>query len=260
LALAVLIDQGAQAALPVPWVPKDADEAAIAASAPVVPVRSLQLRPSFAILRSGGTLTTLVIRTDLPMRYVLVPGLRLGNVYSIVRVDLPAIMTLDTPRLHASGLGDITAFDSAIKPFRWGVVLAGFAMIVPSATRAALGLGQLQLAPTGGFAVKAARHFGFAVLWANFFGVTGATRLRSIDALAVQPYVVLTMPKAFFLLSDPIWTFDWNRKGHATIPINLAVGHAFSAHLALDLQPEWVATGDGQNNVLIRANLDYLGW
>jgi hypothetical protein len=254
------MDRSAHADLPVPWVPKDADEAAIAASAPIVPVRTLELRPSFATLRSGGYLTTLVIRTDLPMRYVLVPGLRIGNLYSIVRVDLPAVSTLNTQGLHATGLGDITAFDSAIKPFKWGALLIGIAAIAPSATTAALGLGQLQLAPTGGIAVKVSHHFGFAVLWANFFGVAGAAPSPSIDTLAVQPWVVLTLPKAFFLLSDPIWTFDWNRGGHATIPINLAVGHAFSAHLALDLEPEWVVTGDGQNNVLIRADLNYLAW
>jgi hypothetical protein len=259
VAAATLIAGAAHADLPVPWVPKNAEEAAVAASAPIVPVRTLELRPAFTDIHTGGNASSLVIRTDLPMPYALVPGLRLGKIYSILRIDLPVI-SLNTPQLHATGLGDTTVFDSGVYPFRHGAVLVGIGMILPSATNAALGLGQLQLGPSGGIAWAPTRRLGLSVLAANFFSVASATPRPPIDVLALQPWVVVWLPRAFFLLSDPILTFDWNRGGHATVPVNLAAGHAFTHRLVLSLEPEWIATGDGRNNGLIRATVTYLGW
>jgi hypothetical protein len=193
------------------------------------------------------------------MAYALVPGLRIGKFYSIVRIDLPVI-SLNTPKVRATGLGDVVAFDSAVWPFKHAAVLFGVGMILPSATNVALGLGQLQLAPSGGVGWAVTRRLGVAVLFANFFSVASATPRPDIDTLALQPWVVLKLPRAFFLLTDPIMTFDWKRGGHATVPVNLAAGHAFSRRLALSVEPEWIATGDGKNDVLVRAVVTYLGW
>jgi hypothetical protein len=245
-----------------PWVftPETPEDAARGSSAPIAPVRSFELRPSYTNLDAGGNVTALEARVVVPMPYVLVPGLRIPQLETLLRVDLH-LACVNTPQGTASGLGDTPAFDVVIwRSPRWAVG-AGLGAVFPTATNPALGTGKLQLGPSVGVAFDAVpRWLSVIVLVENLFSVAGDPSRPDIDTMVLQPFIVAQLPKAFFFMSDPVMLFDWKRDGHATVPLNLGLGHAFTKHVVLTLQPDWIVSGDGKNDVGVRAIFDYVGW
>lgn len=242
------------------FTPKTPAEAAQVASYGLFPSRLLELRPSYTDIRQGGSATTLVARLAFPMPCVILPGLSIKGIYTIFRIDLPAV-ALNTPKGFFGGLADTHIIDGAVKPFKWGALGFGFGMIFPTATNQALGFHQFQIGPGGGVSVWMIKNvLSFTVLAEQLFGVLSPPGQPSASVLAVEPSILMSLPKAFYIETQPIMTFDWNRSGNATIPVNLIVGHAFSSHFVTAFQPEWIATGDGKNNVLFRIILTYVGW
>ncbi|HVJ14106.1 MAG TPA: hypothetical protein VM686_01640, partial [Polyangiaceae bacterium] len=94
----------------------------------------------------------------------------------------------------------------------------------------------------------------------NAISVAGSPERPDVNTLYVVPTVGLMLPKAFYLYTDPMWRFDWERDGHATIPLNLGIGHAFTSHFVVYVQPEWVATGDLEDSFTARVVVSNLGW
>jgi hypothetical protein len=245
---------------PWPFVPSTPGEAAMAASSAVVPVRTLRARGSYLDIRDGGSATGLRLHVDLPMKYAWVPGLSIPHLYSIVVAEL-SVVSLSTPKVTTGGITDLTAYDVAIVRLPHRSALAfGFGMVLPSATSPALGFGKLQLGPALGVAVGATRWLLITLLMENSFSVTGDDSRPPVDVLLVQPIVSVNLPAATYLSFDPVWTFDWNRGGLATIRLDLNVGHAFTRRLVLSAGPDWTVVGNGQNDVRVAVELNYLGW
>jgi hypothetical protein len=242
------------------FTPKTPAEAAQVASYGLYPSRLFELRPSYTDLRQGGSETDLVLRLAFPMNCVIVPGLTIKGVYTIFRIDLPAV-SLNTPKGFFGGLSDTHIIDGAVIPFKWGALGIGFGTIFPTATNAVLGFHSFQIGPGGGISVWGIKNvLSFTVLLEQLFGVLGPQDRPLPSVLAVEPSILMSLPMAFYLETQPIMTFDWNHSGSATIPVNLRVGHAFTSHLVMAFEPEWIATGDGKNNVRFRLILSYVGW
>jgi hypothetical protein len=243
-------------------VPKTREDAAAAASSiAAIPfeISFFQVTPSYTDLRSGGWAIDGLIRTQLAMKYVLVPGLRLWDLYSVIRIDF-AVASVNTPSASATGIADLLFIDGVIKPFHWGAIGLGFAMVLPSATNVILGDGKLQLGPVAAVAITCFRRWRLALVAQNHFSVAGDAQRPDVDRLLLRPVISLVLPHAFYLSFDPVMTFDWQLGGRATIPINLAVGHAFSTKLIAFVEPQWIATGVGKNSVTISVSLAYLIW
>jgi hypothetical protein len=243
------------------FIPKTPEEAALAESFGVVPTRILEARLFYEDQRQGGSVTGLTLRTTIPMPYVLVPGVRFANIYSLVRVDLP-ILSVDSPATGLfGGIGDVHFVDGAVKYWKNVAVGAGFGATLPSATHAGLGTGKLTLGPLLGVSVWLVRDvLSISVIAENLFSIAGPADRPDVDVLLLQPSLLLNLPHAFFLESDPILVFEWTRGGHPTIPVNLGVGHAFSKRLVVTVEPEWIASGDRRNDVLVRLIVSYVGW
>lgn len=63
-----------------------------------------------------------------------------------------------------------------------------------------------------------------------------------MNTLSVQPFLVKTFPRGYFVHVDPIITFDWTKGGAATVPINVGVGRFFKIgkqSVNAYIQPEW---------------------
>jgi hypothetical protein len=193
------------------------------------------------------------------MPYILIPGIKAPNMGTIFILDV-LFRTLHLPDLQATGLGDVALADVAVYAFSWGGFGLGPAAFLPSATAPELGRGKLQIGPVFAVGVSRVPHLVLTLAVTNFFSVAGAGDRPDVNALWVNPIIGYALPKAFFLRFDPIWIFDWKRDGHATIPVNLAAGYAFTAHLALQIQPDWVTTGDLKNSVGVQLIISYLGW
>jgi hypothetical protein len=242
------------------FTPKTAAQAAEVASYELYPTRVLEARLSYLDIHTGGNATGLELRLVVPMPYVIVPGLRIRDWFSIIRTDVP-IVSLDTPMAHTVGISDTHIVDGTVIPFKWGALGFAFGVILPSATSAFLGTGKLSIGPGGGVAVVAMPHLlSFSVLFENQFSIAGDPMRKDVNVLFLQPEILLHLPRAIWLESQPILSFDWTRNGHATIPVMLGVGHGFSSRLAMSVEGSWIATGDGKNDGQVRLVIDYLGW
>jgi hypothetical protein len=243
------------------YTPQTPKEAAEVSSFGFFPTRLLELRLAYQDINAGGNATLLTLRLNVPMPYVLIPGLRILDWYSIVRVEVPVI-SLSTPLGSTVGLGDVQAIDGFVIPIRHRAAVGfAFSSMLPSATSPLLGTGKLLIGPGAGASVYVVRNlFAVGLLAEALFTVAGSPMRPSVDAVLLQPQISILLPRATYLLTNPIITINLNRGGQATVPVNLLVGHAFTTRVVMELGPEWVTAGDGRNDVLIRLNLAYLGW
>jgi hypothetical protein len=157
-------------------------------------------------------------------------------------------------------LGDITLIDLAGYEFSWGGIGLGPAFQFPAATSPILGQGKLQLGPVATVGYSGLRGLLVTLAAVDAFSVAGSPERPDVNTLYVVPTVGLMLPEAFYLYTDPMWRFDWERDGHATIPLNLGIGRAFTSHFVVYAQPEWVATGDLEDSFTARVVLSNLGW
>jgi hypothetical protein len=239
--------------------PMTPEQAAFLVLSPLAPTNTIELRPSYTTIRPDGHLGGVDVRLGLWMPYVLVPGIKARNMGSIVILDL-SFETLHTPMVGQSGIGDLTFIDQAVYVFKWGGLALGPAFSFPSATSALFGFGKLVIGPAFSVGVSKVPRSLLTLTLINGFSVAGAANRPDVDILYVVPTIGVQLPRAFFLRFDPVWTFDWKRSGYATVPVNLAAGHAFTKRLLAFIQPEWVTTGTLQNSFTIRLGLTCLGW
>ena len=261
--LALLLATQARAAYAEDWefIPKTPEEAALAESFGVFPTRVLEVRFFHERVFAGGSATGFTLRSAIPMPYVLVPGIRISDMYSLVRVDLPVVGVRVPGNAMVSGIGDVHMIDGAIKSWDKVAIGGGFGVQLPSATNLLLGTGKLQVGPVAGVSVWLVKDvLSVSALVENLFSIAGYDNRPGINTLFLQPAILLNMPHGTYLVSQPIITFDWRRDGHATVPVNLGFGYALSSRLVMTVQPEWIAIGDGKNDALVRVVMSYVGW
>ncbi len=241
--------------------PRSPEEAAYLSLTPLANTNTMKLDLGYTVIPDDGNAAAAFLRTGLWMPYVLIPGIALPNMGSVVVFDV-RYQTLDLPELpeRVTGLTDITLVDQAVYRLPWGAIGLGPGFIFPAATSPELGQGKLQVGPVATIALSAVRGLIVTLAVSNAFSVAGSPERPDVNMLFVAPTIGLMLPKAFYVYADPLWRFDWKRDGHATLPINIAIGHAFTSHFVVYLQPEWIATGDLKNSVSTRIILSHLGW
>ena len=241
--------------------PQTPEEAAYLSLSPLANTNTIQLQLSYTTIPDGGHAGMAVVRTGLWMPYVLIPGIEVPGMGGLVVMMVP-YQTLDLPALpeEVNGLGDINLIDLAVYELSWGGIGLGPGFFFPAATSPILGQGKLQLGPV--FSVGYSGVHGMLITLGGFdaVSVAGSPERPDVHTLYVAPSVGLMLPKAFYLYSDGILRFDWKRDGHATIPLNLGLGHAFTSHFVVYVQPEWVATGDLEDSFTARVVVSNLGW
>jgi hypothetical protein len=144
-------------------------------------------------------------------------------------------------------------------PLHWGAQLGlGVDAVLPTATNPALDAQEFQLGPAAGAIITRVKHLQVGALVQVFFSVAGAK--PDLGYAQVQPIIVYHLPHALFFKTDGIMNFDWKASPHATVPVNLHFGHAFTSHIVLSAIVQGVTTGSGAGNVTVQLNLNYLGW
>lgn len=219
----------------------------------------IRLKPSYTSVDAGGDESRVLARLNIAYDSLFIPGLVLPKTYrSVLRVDLRA-QSVHTANQNVSGLEDLQIIDVGGCVFAWGGVAAGFGLVLPTATDDALGKGKLQLAPALAVVFVGIRGARLGFIAQNFFDVAGDANRRAVNRLTVQPILSYRFSEALFVSSDPTLVFDWEA-GQSTIPLNFQIGHAFSRHLSVALGPEWVVTGDGENDITVNLTMDYGNW
>ncbi len=240
--------------------PRSVEEAAYLSLSPLSSMNSMQLRLEYTGIDGGGHLATAGLRTGLWMPYVVIPGIEVPRMGSLWVLDL-GVQNQDLPVLPEAinGIGDTVVVEQTVYGFSWGGFALGPLIILPSATSPTLGQGKLQLGPLGAIAY-AGRGVILTLSVGNLWSVAGPPERTDINTLVVVPTAGVMVSRATYLYLDPTLLFDWKRDGHATIPVNLGIGHAFTPGFVGTLQGEWVTTGDLEDSVTVRVGASAVGW
>jgi hypothetical protein len=219
----------------------------------------IRLKPSYTHVDAGGDESRVLLRANLAYQSLIIPGLPVPKEYqSLFRVDVRA-QAKHTKDANAAGLEDTQVLSLGGRTFSWIAVGGGFGMVLPTATDDALGKGKLQLAPAVAAMFLGLRGARLGFLAQNFFDVAGDSSRSSVNRLTLQPLLSYRLTPKLFVSSDPVFEFDWH-SGTNTIPVNFQFGYEFGPNLSLALGPEWVTTGDGQNDVTINLTIDFEHW
>lgn len=225
---------------------------------PLVFARLIQVKPEYTHIDDGGWNYTEVNRLLVPFDGTLVPGVRIGKTYSLVRLEAPFIYQ-NTHALTTWGTQDFILLDIVGVPTSFGAVGIGPLVSIPTASEHAFGSGKWSVGPAAGITVRSIQDTKLSVLFQQFFSIAGDSSRAPVSTLWVQPIFMRSFPSAYFVTIDPIFKFDW-RNTTATLPVNLQLGKAFNQNLTASLGPEYDVAGPGTGNWLVKATVNYLNW
>jgi hypothetical protein len=165
---------------------------------------------------------------------------------SIVRLQIP----LTSDPSGRTGLGDIQLLTIFFPGWHSSShIKAGFGPVIvgPSATNRDAGQGQWQVGPDALFIFTGVKKLVLGAIVDNPITVTGERNRPGINALTLEPLVIKTWGKGYFVRFDPYWNFDWKEHGSATIPLNLGFGRLLKIRGQLVnayIQPEFLGRNE----------------
>ena len=221
------------------------DDAASTIKIPVPPHSYVRLEPSYTMLSGGGSASALLARGlfvfDGP-----------DGVASALRLDL------SLERVHSTtGLGDAELTELSGAVFGWGSIGAGLALIVPTATSAELGGGDLRIGPAFYVYVGAIQRAQASLVVRSPFAMgRGSTRSPAIES-QIEPIISVSVTDELCIVSSGQITVDW-LAGTVNVPVNLRVGRSYGRHWYVELGPEVVISGPSRGDLTLDLEVDYL--
>ncbi len=235
----------------------DADErvAATRISRNPLPItEALKFDPSYTF-EHGSTRYKAELQFEpvLPYEGTLIPGLDIGHIWSIVRVQLTTESLQDSSGTFG-GLENLNIVDVAARKFGALTLGAGVATVFPMATSPELGPAKWQLGPAGAFDYEPERALSIAALVQALWSVAGSDQVARQSYVTVQPVVTIHFDNGMLLGSDAQMSFFW-RGGDSTVPVDLGLGYAFSKHFVGTIKG--TRTVWGQNDGEMKAELEF---
>jgi hypothetical protein len=130
-----------------------AEDASTITTRPFPLANRLEFQPEYTDIRAGGNATRLQIRLGVAYHGLFLPGLKVLDFYSYVRLEMYG-ESLNQSASRAGGLQDWNALLLAVKPFDWGAQVGfGLSSILPTATDPALDQQEFQLGPAAGVTI-----------------------------------------------------------------------------------------------------------
>ncbi len=213
-----------------------------AANNPLTPTIGVNLQNAY-IARyygpGGADSNAVLLRGTLPHQ--------LGGAPLLLRATLPVVTTPDVPGIDRhTGVGDLNLFDLFL--FKEGTMQLGIGpqLTIPTASRDDTGTGKWQAGLAA--VVIAPQAWGLTgglVTWQRSFA--GDKARDDVDNLQAQPFLIVNLPKAWYLRSTATWTFDLS-SGNYTIPIGLGAGKIWNAGgvtYNLFAEPQWTVSHKG---------------
>ncbi len=211
------------------------DDLATQANDPTAPLVELQLQNSYtpAYFGASGEGNVFILQPVLPGKpHGWLPP-------TITRPTIPLVSTPD----GRTGLGDILLVSVGLYALSPKLKLgAGPIFIAPSATNRFAGAGKWQLGPSAVAIYTGIKGTVIGALIENPISFAGESSRADTDAMSLEPILVKTLAKTYYVRFDPTMTFDWRRGGAGTVPVNLGVGKLFKVRtqaISAYLQPEW---------------------
>jgi hypothetical protein len=197
-----------------PAAAKTADDTAALAKATQNPVASLisvpfQNNSNFGVGPYNRTQDVLNIQPVIPIR--------ISEKWMLISRTIQPIVWQPAPAANAGGqygFGDMnpTLFLSPANPGKliWGV---GPAIVIPTATSAALGQGKLSFGPSVVALVQPGK-WTIGALVNNVWSVAGSTHRPHVNQMLLQYFINYNLKKGWYLTSAPILTANWSNKAN----------------------------------------------
>jgi hypothetical protein len=235
-----------------------ADTEATRATTNALPVdEQLKLTPSYTFSHGDTRYRAeLQLEPVLPYEGLLIPDLDVEHVWSVARFQLTA-ESLQDAQGTASGLENLNVVDLAARRFGSLSVGVGFGTVFPMATSPALGPPKWQLGPAAAFHDELAGVFTISALAQALWSVAGSTEVANQSYVTVQPLLALHFDPGLLITSDETMSIYW-RGGSTTIPVNLGIGYAFSAHFVGTLKGALTVAGHGEGTFKAELALAFL--
>ena len=235
------------------------NKAADQATNPLAYVTKFQVQPNFTAFNGGGDQLDLVIRILQPTKTIGLPFIKSKNpekVYTIYRMESPVVsQTIPKGNQSATGLADIILVDVIAFPKKWGIIGAGPALSIPTASREQLGSGKWSVGMAGTVLYKKIPKLLAGILIQQFISVGGDATRPEVNRMLFQPVINKVFNKGVFLNFSPIMIFDWENNAF-NIPLGANIGKAFAKNLSMFVGPEYVVSGPGQGNFTMRLNIN----
>ena len=215
--------------------PAGGDDLSTQANDPTAPVLEMQFQNSYTPVYYGaeGEGNIFILQPVLPGKpHGWLPP-------TITRPTIPVVSTAN----GRTGLGDILIVAVGIynlKP-KWKLGV-GPTFVAPSATNRFAGSGKWQLGPSAVTIYTGIRGMVLGTLVENPISFAGESSRADTNAMSLQPIIVKTLAKSYYVRFDPTMNFDWERGGAGTVPVNLGLGKIFKVRtqaVSAYLEPEW---------------------
>jgi len=147
------------------------------------------------------------------------------NVISRTIVPLVQESDIVAGDAHESGLGDITQsfFFSPRDPLAGGWTIgAGPAILLPTATAAALGNGKLGLGPSIVALRQTPSQWTYGVLWNHIWSIAGSSNRPALSTTYLQPFLSKGLGQGMTATLDLESTYDWEGRNWV-VPMNLTL-------------------------------------
>lgn len=239
---------------------EDHSSAAANAANPLAFVTKLQFQPNYTWTDNSGDQLSLISRIIQPTPSIGLPFIKskdADKIYTIYRLEFPIVsQTFDTTSpANATGLSDLVFLDVVAFKQNWGLLGAGFGMILPTATPEILGSGKLSTGPVIVALYTKIPKLQLGALAQQYFSIAGSSSRADQNFMYFQPIVNKILSKGYFLQFSPIMKFDWEND-EFNIPLSIAVGKAFAKNLSMNIGPEYVISGPGKGNFTLRLNVN----
>ena len=227
------------------------------------PATLAEVRLSYRHIDDGGSLSALTGLVQVPMPYILVPGVRASNWFSLGRAraaggdaQAPNDLTSNRPRRPVAARRSHHALGPMGRRIRRRHADSNRDREPPReriprgrSGRGAVGLLRLRTAADSRRCrSRASRR-------------SPAHEDRSdLNVLLVRPTLTYILPHATYVALESRMSSDWERRGHTTVPLTGRFGIAANDHVVVVLEPTWIARGDGQHDLTITLITSYVDW
>ena len=226
---------------------------------PAARIHKFQLQPNYTVFHGGGQQLDLMTRIILPFDGVYLPFIKTKNkdYFTMVRIEIPLIsQTYDSVSdMNATGLGDINISEALAIKFSWGKIGVGPCIGIPAATNPVLGSGKWTAGLIAVAIYTKPKHVMLGVFMNQYFSYAGSPSRPAKNYMTVQPFLDFVFNKGYFLMINPIITFDWQKHNY-TVPLALGFGKAFAKNISAYIMPEYIVSGPTKKSWAIQFNLN----
>jgi Putative MetA-pathway of phenol degradation len=144
------------------------------------------------------------------------------NLISRTILPLQALSNVVPGDNHQSGLGDITQslFFSPKEPIGGWIIGAGPALLIPTATDSALGLGKWGLGPTVVALKQSPDGWTVGALWNHIWSFAGQKDRSAVNATFIQPFISKGLGKGITVSANFEASYDYEGSSWV-VPLNL---------------------------------------